>query len=99
VWVGWSQAAARALLGLAVADRLSMVGGRAGGVRVAGGLRGDQLLMDLLKLAMDGSLAFQVLTVQALDELMSWLPAHKLFFVVESARLACGGSPPTISFA
>ena len=48
---------------------------------------------------MDGSLAFQVLTVQALDELMSWLPAHKLFFVVESARLARGGSPPTISFA
>jgi hypothetical protein len=31
------------------------------------------MLMDLLEAAVNGSLALQVLTVQALDELMGWL--------------------------
>jgi hypothetical protein len=51
-----------------------MMSGQAGGVQVAsGGLRGGQVLMDFLEFAVNGSLALQVLTVQALDELMSWL--------------------------
>ena len=49
-----------------------MAGGRTGAVHVtSGGRYAGQLLMDLLELAVDGSLALQVLAVQALDELMS----------------------------
>jgi hypothetical protein len=42
---------------------------------VAGDLLGDQVLVDLVELAVNGLLALQVLTVQPFDELMGWLLA------------------------
>jgi len=48
--------------------------GRAAVVHVAsGGRSGGQALMDFLEFVMNGGLVLQVLTVQSLDELMSWL--------------------------
>ena len=51
----------------------------------SGGLRGGQVLMDLLEFGVNGSLALRVLTVQALDELMSWLLTSRPAPVVASA--------------
>ena len=96
--------AACALLGLVVPGRLSIVSGRAGAVHVpSSARRAGQLLMDLLELAVDGSLALQVLTVQALDELMSWLPALEVRVVavtqVEPAvRRGVVADPPAARF-
>jgi hypothetical protein len=71
-------AEACALLALAVPGRLGVVSGRAGaGHVVRGGWRVVKALMDLLELAVNGRLAFQMLSVQALDELMGWLLAWK----------------------
>jgi hypothetical protein len=81
-----------------------MVSGSAGAVHVAsGGLRRGQLLMDLLELAVDASLALPVLTVQALDELMSWLLALEVRVVavteVELAvRRGVVADPPAARF-
>ena len=64
--------------------RLGIVSGRAGVVHVAsGGRGGGQALMDFLEFVMNGGLVLQVLTVQSLDELMSWLLA---------LEVRCGGS-------
>jgi hypothetical protein len=78
--LGWRDACqvrhaeARTLLSRTVPGPLGVMSGRAGAVHVAsGGLRGGQVLVDLLEFAVNGSLALQVLTVQAADELMSWL--------------------------
>jgi uncharacterized membrane protein len=67
-------------------------------VRVVRG--GGQVLLDLLELAVDGGLALQMLTVQALDELMSWLLALEVRVVavtqVELAvRRGMVADPPT----
>jgi hypothetical protein len=40
---------------------------------VSGGRLGLQLLVDFVKLAVNRCLALQVLTMQPLDQLMSWL--------------------------
>src|SRR5690348_1209859 len=59
--------------------------------------------MDLLELAVDGGLALQMLTVQALDELMSWLLALEVRVVpvtqVElAARRRVVAEPPAARF-
>ena len=62
---GWMRRSAP-LLGLAVPGRLGIVG-----VQIVGSVwRGVQVLMDLLELAVNGHLPFDVLAVQSLDELM-----------------------------
>ena len=62
---------------LAVHGRLGIVPGRAGAVHVAsGGRGGGQALMSFLEFAMNGNLALQVLTVQSLEQLVSWLLAR-----------------------
>jgi hypothetical protein len=64
---------------------------------------GGQALMDFLEFVMNGGLAFQMLTVQALDELMSWLVALEVRVVaVTQVELAVGGrvvaDPPAARF-
>src|SRR5215469_4104897 len=96
--------AARALLGLAVPGRLGVVSGRAGAVcLVRCGRRGGQALMHLLEPDVDGGLALQMLTVQPLDELMSWPLALEVRMVaVAEVELAAGGGvvadPPAAWF-
>ena len=99
-----ARGAACALVGLAVPGRLGVVSGCAGAVYVVrGGWRGGQVLMDLLKPAVDGGLALQMLTVQALDELMGWLLALEVrVMAVTQVELAAGGGmvadPPAARF-
>jgi hypothetical protein len=64
---------------------------------------GGQVVMDFLEFVMNGGLAFQVLSVQALDELMSWLLALEVRVVaVTQVELAAGGwvvaDPPAARF-
>jgi len=49
--------------------------------------------MDLLDFAVDGCLALQVLTVQPLDELVSWLlaPEIRVVAITEVELAACRG--------
>ena len=63
-----------------------MVPDRLSGVRLA-----RQLLLDVVKLAVDRCLALQVLTMQPLDQLTSWLPALVVGVVaVAEQELAAG---------
>jgi hypothetical protein len=63
------------------------------GVPVVGrDLLGDQVLVDLVELAVNGFLALQVLTVQPFDEFMSWLLALEVRVVaVAEVELAARG--------
>src|SRR5215470_1039839 len=67
-------------------------------MRIAGGRGGGQVLMDLLELAVNG-----ILALQALDELMSWLPALEVRVVqvaqIElAARRRMVAEPPAAGF-
>ena len=52
---------------------------------------GQHVLMDLVQLAVDRRLALQMLTVQAFDELMSWLLAVEVgvMAIAEQELAAC----------
>ena len=88
-----ARGAACALVGPAVPGRLGLVSGCAGAEYVVrGGWRGVKALMDLLELAVNGRLAFQMLSVQALDELMGWLLALEVrVMAVTEVELAARG--------
>jgi hypothetical protein len=59
-----------------VHDGLTGGRGGAGPIRaVSGGRLGPQLLVDLVKLAVNRCLALQMLTMQLPDQLVSWLSA------------------------
>jgi hypothetical protein len=71
---GDHDADASASLALVVHGRLSGGRGNAGPIRaVSGGWLGLQVLVDVVKLAVNRCLALQVLAMQPLDQLMGWL--------------------------
>jgi hypothetical protein len=80
-----------------VHDRLTGGRGSAGPIRAVGGGRlGPQLLVDFVKLAVNRCLALQMLTMQLLDQLMSWLSALVVgvMAIAEQELAACRGMLP-----